>query len=55
MGNAKDLTIPKADDREFAYLALRLEFDSLSQLEDAIANWMGLVRAVWDDNVPVSP
>jgi glutamate-ammonia-ligase adenylyltransferase len=36
-GNAKDLTIPDADDREFAYLARRLEFDSPSQLEGAIA------------------
>ncbi len=54
-GNAKDLTIPNADDREFAYLARRLEFDSPPQLEDAIATWMGLARAVWDDDVPVSP
>ena len=54
-GNAKDLTIPATDDREFAYLARRLEFDSPSHLEGAIATWMGLAGAVWDDGVPVSP
>ena len=54
-GNAKDLTIPNADDREFAYLARRLEFDSPSQLQSAIATWMGLAGAVWDEGVPFSP
>jgi glutamate-ammonia-ligase adenylyltransferase len=54
-GNAKDLTIPAADDREFAYLARRLDFDSPSQLEDAVATWMGLARAVWDSGVPFNP
>jgi glutamate-ammonia-ligase adenylyltransferase len=54
-GNARDLTIPATDDREFAYLARRLEFDSPSRLDGAIATWMGLARSVWDDGVPVSP
>tara|TARA_B100000315_G_scaffold221787_1_gene225411 strand:- start:2287 stop:2592 length:306 start_codon:yes stop_codon:yes gene_type:complete len=44
-----------AEDREFAYLARRLEFHSPAQLEAAVATWMGLARAVWDDGVPVSP
>lgn len=50
-GNAKDLTIPPAGEREFAYLARRSEFDSSSKLEDAIATWMGLAGSVWEGGV----
>jgi glutamate-ammonia-ligase adenylyltransferase len=46
-GNAKDLTIPHSDSREFAYLTRRLGYGSPSALQDAITGHMHFARALW--------
>ena len=51
-GNAKDLTIPDTDSREFSYLAHRLEYDSSDMLEKAISTQMNTARMVWGDDIP---
>ncbi len=51
-GNAKDLTIPDTDSREFSYLAHRLEYDSADMLEKAISTQMNTARMVWEDDIP---
>lgn len=48
-GNAKDLTIPPPAAREFAYLAHRLGHDGSAALREAIGHWMGVARALWDE------
>jgi glutamate-ammonia-ligase adenylyltransferase len=47
-GHAKDLTIPPAPSREFAYLARRLNYDSATQLEQEITSRMGFSRDLWN-------
>ncbi len=46
-GNAKDLTIPPEDTREFAFLARRLRLSDPSMLHDAIATRMKFARNLW--------
>jgi glutamate-ammonia-ligase adenylyltransferase len=48
-GHARDLTIPPIDSREYAYLARRLQYESVTQLQDAIDTWMGAAWAIWED------
>lgn len=47
-GHARDLTLPPAESREFAYLAHRLQYDSLAELQNAIAAQMGYARGLWE-------
>ena len=47
-GNARDLTIPSPDSREFLYLAQRLRFRSPRQLEDAIGVHMGFAGSLFN-------
>lgn len=47
-GNAKDLAIPPADSRAFAYLARRMHFVTPGDLERAITVRMAFGRALWD-------
>lgn len=47
-GHAKDLTIPHAHSREFAYLAHRLRYSAPTMLEDAIAARMAFARSLWE-------
>jgi glutamate-ammonia-ligase adenylyltransferase len=47
-GNAKDLTIPLSDSREFAYLTRRLGYDTPAQLRAAIDDRMRFARGLWD-------
>ena len=54
-GHAKDLTIPAVAEREFEYLARRLQLESASRLDEAITAWMALAGAVWQDAIPVAP
>ena len=51
-GHAKDLTVPPMDSREYAYLARRLQYESVTQLDDAIATWMGVAWALWEGGGP---
>lgn len=53
-GHAKDLTIPSIDSREYAYLARRLQYESVAQLQDAIARWMSVARSLWEGGGPGS-
>ncbi|MBI4282339.1 MAG: hypothetical protein HY672_02475 [Chloroflexi bacterium] len=53
-GHAKDLTIPSIDSREYAYLARRLQHQSVTQLQDATARWMGIARGLWEGGDPAS-
>jgi glutamate-ammonia-ligase adenylyltransferase len=46
-GHARDLTIPPADSREFAYLARRLKYDSPAQLTTDIARRTLFARQLW--------
>jgi [glutamine synthetase] adenylyltransferase / [glutamine synthetase]-adenylyl-L-tyrosine phosphorylase len=47
-GNAKDLAIPEADSRAFAYLARRMHYESAAAVEQAIAVRMDFGRTLWD-------
>ncbi len=47
-GNARDLAVPPTGDREFVYLARRLEFASGEQLQAAIASQMAAAQALWE-------
>lgn len=51
-GHAKDLTVPAVDSREYAYLARRLQYESVTQLQEAIARWMGIAWGLWESGVP---
>ncbi|MCC6626882.1 MAG: glutamine synthetase adenylyltransferase, partial [Chloroflexi bacterium] len=51
-GNAKDLTLPPADAREFAYLAQRLRAASAAELRAAITTHMGIARDLWAADPP---
>jgi glutamate-ammonia-ligase adenylyltransferase len=51
-GNAKDLTIPPPDAREFAFLARRLKYPSPQKLQDEISRRMAFARALWTDTLP---
>ncbi|MCH8309890.1 MAG: hypothetical protein IIB17_05255 [Chloroflexi bacterium] len=51
-GNAKDLTIPKAESREFQYLAQRLKYESTQQLSEAITTCMDYAQNIWSRHVP---
>jgi glutamate-ammonia-ligase adenylyltransferase len=46
-GNARDLTIPPPQSREFAYLARRLESSTAAGLRSEIEAQMGVARALW--------
>lgn len=46
-GNARDLAIPPAGSREFAYLARRLDYPDAARLERAIEQQMAVASAVW--------
>jgi glutamate-ammonia-ligase adenylyltransferase len=46
-GHAKDLTIPPANSREFAYLAHRLRYAAAEELQAAIATRMAVARELW--------
>jgi glutamate-ammonia-ligase adenylyltransferase len=48
-GNARDLVIPPADSRPFAYLAHRLQYAEPCELQAAISSWMGVARGLWTD------
>ncbi len=48
-GNARDLTIPARDSREFAYLARRLYYDSPRDLDDAITVRMDFAGGLWGE------
>jgi glutamate-ammonia-ligase adenylyltransferase len=48
-GNAKDLTVPAPDSREFAYLARRLDYDSTGSLQNTIERHMTAAASVWTD------
>jgi glutamate-ammonia-ligase adenylyltransferase len=45
-GNARDLTIPHADSKAFAYLARRLELEP-EALREAITRHMGCAATLW--------
>ena len=47
-GHAKDLTVPKSDSREHAYLARRLRFDTPARLDEEIVECMRIARSVWE-------
>jgi glutamate-ammonia-ligase adenylyltransferase len=47
-GNAKDLTIPPVETRDFAYLAHRLHYSSAAELHDTIVERMAFARSLWD-------
>jgi glutamate-ammonia-ligase adenylyltransferase len=47
-GHARDLTIPPAESREFAYLARRLESDSPATLTATIEERMAFARGLWE-------
>jgi glutamate-ammonia-ligase adenylyltransferase len=51
-GNAKDLTIPPPDAREFAFLARRLKYESPETLQDEISRQMAFARALWNEAPP---
>jgi glutamate-ammonia-ligase adenylyltransferase len=51
-GNAKDLTIPPPDSREFAFLARRLKYPSSQTLQEEINRRMAFARAVWSEPLP---
>lgn len=46
-GHARDLTLPAADSREFAYLVRRLQYGSAAQLHQAITEHMAVARRLW--------
>jgi glutamate-ammonia-ligase adenylyltransferase len=46
-GNAKDLDIPTADSREFAYLARRLQFESSAELLAEVNSKMAFASTLW--------
>ncbi len=48
-GNAKDLTIPDLDSREFAYLARRLDYDTMEELQKTLERHMTAAATVWID------
>ncbi len=54
-GHAKDLTIPPAHSREFAYLARRLQFDSAETLTTEVAHQMEFARALWSRSDSPTP
>jgi glutamate-ammonia-ligase adenylyltransferase len=51
-GNAKDLTIPPPDAREFAFLTRRLKYPSPQKLQDEISRRMAFARGLWTDTLP---
>jgi glutamate-ammonia-ligase adenylyltransferase len=51
-GHAKDLTIPPASSREFAYLAHRLHYDSPAALQEVIDERMAVARSLWSESPP---
>jgi glutamate-ammonia-ligase adenylyltransferase len=52
-GNAKDLTIPAPDSREFAFLARRLKYPSPQTLQEEISRRMAFARALWSEPLPM--
>jgi glutamate-ammonia-ligase adenylyltransferase len=54
-GHAKDLILPPAGSRGFAYLAHRLQYADAGDLQAAIATWMGVARGLWPASVPPPP
>ena len=54
-GHAKDLILPPAGSRDFAYLAHRLQYADAGDLQAAIANWMGVARGLWPACVGPAP
>ena len=53
-GHSKDLTVPAADSREFAYLVRRLQYDSAERLRDAIDAHMGAAERLWEGGGPAT-
>jgi glutamate-ammonia-ligase adenylyltransferase len=53
-GNAKDLTIPKSESREFLYLVQRLKYQSVRQLSEAITTCMDYAQEIWSRHTPPS-
>ncbi|MCS7002646.1 MAG: hypothetical protein NZ518_07355 [Dehalococcoidia bacterium] len=51
-GNAKDLTIPDPQSREFAYLAGRMRAPSAADLQRTVAERMAFARQVWEAAPP---
>lgn len=51
-GNARDLTIPPAESREFQYLAQRLKYETAQQLSEAITNHMDYAQNIWSRQIP---
>jgi glutamate-ammonia-ligase adenylyltransferase len=51
-GNAKDLTVPPEDSREFSYLAQRLKYESAQQLSEAISDCMAYAADIWNRQTP---
>lgn len=51
-GNAKDLTIPPLESREFAYLAHRLHSGDTTELATTITAHMEFARSLWEDCLP---
>jgi glutamate-ammonia-ligase adenylyltransferase len=54
-GQAKDLTIPPRDSRDFAHLARRLDYDSAFPLQTDIQRHMSFARQLWSSACSRSP
>jgi glutamate-ammonia-ligase adenylyltransferase len=52
-GHAKDLTIPPADSRDFAYLARRLKFASTATLKSEVDSRIDLSSSLWSETSPL--
>jgi glutamate-ammonia-ligase adenylyltransferase len=48
-GNARDLTLPAVESREFAYLARRLGYESAPRFQRDIEQRMGFADSLWDE------
>lgn len=51
-GHAKDLTIPAAESREFAYLARRLQYESPAAFQASMLSHMRFAQSVWEQGFP---
>ena len=49
-GHARDLTLPDADSRQFAYLAQRLRFDSTASFAAELKDRMAAAAALWPES-----
>jgi len=53
-GNARDLTLPREDSREFAYLAQRLKLVGQTELRAEIATRMAFAGGLWATAAPAT-